>query len=194
LPKNLVDGKAPPTGKSRKPQSSEDPKRFARFGYLLNRTGALGAATMSDLLDAHNVALPVWQMLLILSDFGELTLSELASHSGFELSYVSRVVLNTQQLGLISRSELPSDRRSIRLSLTSAGHAMVRKILPKTRSLGNIMLKGIPESDIDATFRTLRAVYENLTSFSGDTSAEVNRKRLIARRTGNSSSREPTST
>ena len=188
-----MEGKAQPTGKSRKPQRSADPKRFARFGYLLNRTGALGAATMSDLLDEHGVALPVWQMLLILSDFGELTLSELASHSGFELSYVSRVVLNTQQLGLLSRSELPSDRRSIRLSLTSAGRAMVRKILPRTRSLGNIMLKGIPESDIDATFRTLRAVYENLTSFSGDSSSEVNKKRIIARRTGNSKSRVPAS-
>lgn len=158
---------------------------------MLNRTGALGAATMSDLLKAHDVALPVWQMLLILSDFRALTLSELASHSGFELSYVSRVVMNAQQLGLLTRAESPTDKRAVWLSLAPGGRAILRQVLPRTRALGDVVLKGIPESDVEVTIRTLRAVYENLTAGAGAVSDQINRKRTIARRTGNSGSRTP---
>src|SRR5687768_5407668 len=86
------------TSKKRQKQPN-DPMYYVQFGYLLNRTGSLGAASTSDVLKAFNIPLPIWQILLILSEFGEQTISELASHTGIEMSYLSRTVLKAEKRG-----------------------------------------------------------------------------------------------
>lgn len=167
-----------------KQEQLNDPMYYVQFGYLLNRTGSLGAASMSDLLKEFDTPLPIWQILLILSEFGEQTISELASHSGREISYLSRTVLKAERRKLVERVRSAKDKRVTYIKLLPGGRQTIDKILPKTRVLREIMFQGILEADIATTARTLQTVYDNLASNTDVISEDMNRKRIVARRTG----------
>jgi DNA-binding MarR family transcriptional regulator len=167
-------------------EQRKDPMYYVQFGYLLNRTGSLGAACMSDVLKEFDLPLPIWQILLILSEFGEQTISELASHTGIEMSYLSRTVLKAEECGFVARAKSAEDKRVTYIKLATGGRQMIRKVLPKTSRLRGIMLQGIPDGDIKTTARTLKMVYDNLASNVDAISEDINRKLTVARRTGKS--------
>ncbi len=172
------------TNSKRKQEQLNDPMYYVQFGYLLNRAGSLGAASMSDLLKEFDVPLPIWQILLILSEFGEQTISELASHSGIEMSYLSRTVLKAEKQGFVTRAKSAKDKRVTYITLVTGGRHMIRKILPKTRRLRGVIFQGIPAADIETTARTLKTVYDNLASNADAISVDSNRKLIVAQRTG----------
>jgi len=167
-----------------KQEQPNDPMYYVQFGYLLNRTGSLGAAAMSDVLKEFAIPLPIWRILLILSEFGKQTISELASHTGIEMSYLSRTVLKAEKRGYIARAKSATDKRVTYIKLVTGGRKMIRKVLPKTRRLRGIMFQRIPDADIETTARTLKMVYDNLVSNAGAISEDINRKLTVARRTG----------
>lgn len=160
-----------------------DPMFYVRFGYLLNRTGSLGAASMSDVLKEFNIALPIWHILLILSEFPKQTVSELASHSGLEISYISRTVLKVEARGFVTRVKSTDDKRVTYIKLATAGRQMIRKILPKVRVLLGVVFQGISDGDIETTARTLQVVYDNLASNADAFTGDSNRKLIVAQRT-----------
>jgi DNA-binding MarR family transcriptional regulator len=170
----------------KKQEQPNDPMYYVQFGYLLNRTGSLGAASMSDVLKEFDIPLPIWQILLILSEFGEQTISELASHTGIEVSYLSRTVLKAQKRGFVARAKSAKDKRVTYINLETGGRQMIRKVLPRTRFLRGIMFQGIPDADIETAARTLKMVYDNLASNADAISEDINRKLTVARRTGKS--------
>lgn len=169
-----------------KKKQPNDPMYYVQFGYLLNRTGSLGAAAMSDVLKEFDIPLPIWRILLILSEFGEQTISELASHTGVEISYLSRTVLKAEKRGLVGRAKSATDKRVTYIKLVTGGRQMIRKVLPKTRLLRGVMFQGIPDADIETTARTLKMVYDNVASNTDAISEGINRKLTVARRTGRS--------
>jgi DNA-binding MarR family transcriptional regulator len=187
LYQSIEAGKMGKMATSKKKQKQpNDPMYYVQFGYLLNRTGSLGAASMSDLLKEFDIPLPIWQILLILSEFGEQTISELASHTGIEMSYLSRTVLKAERRGFVARAKSAKDKRVIYINLETGGRQMIRKVLPRTRFLRGIMFQGIPDADIETAARTLKMVYENLASNAPAISEHINRKLTVARRTGKS--------
>ena len=157
---------------------------YVQFGYLVNRTGSLGAAFMNDVLKEFDVPLPIWQILLILSEFREQTISELASHTGIEMSYLSRTVLKAEQRGFVTRAKSDKDKRVTYIKLAMGGTQTIRKILPKTRILQGIIFRGLSDADIETTAQTLKVVYDNLASNVGAVSEDTNRKLIVAQRTG----------
>lgn len=162
---------------------SHDPMFYVRFGYLLNRTGLLGAAFMSDVLKEFDIPLPVWHILLILSEFPKQTVSELASHSGLDISYVSRTVLKVEKSGLVTRTRSVDDKRLTYIQLATTGRQLIRKILPKIRVLLGVVFQGISDADIETTAQTLKVVYDNLASNADAFTGDSNRKLIVAQRT-----------
>ncbi len=150
-------------------------------GYLLNRAASIIAARFSDDLKAHNINLQTWRVLAALQHEDHQTLSDLASHTGSELSYLSRAVSALETKGYIERSESASDRRNIHLSITAAGAAIVAKLAPRAWQIERTSMKGVTAHELDITLKTLRAVYSNLVDSCEDASG-VNRKLTVARR------------
>lgn len=150
-------------------------------GYLLNRAASIIAARFSDDLKDHGINLQTWRVLAALRHEDHQTLSDLASHTGSELSYLSRAVSALEAKGFIRRSESPSDRRNILLSITAPGAAIVAKLAPRAWEIERMSMKGVTPSELAVTLKTLRAVYSNLVDSSEDAS-NVNRKLTVARR------------
>jgi DNA-binding MarR family transcriptional regulator len=166
-----------------KDEQSNKAMYYAQFGYLLNRAGSLGAAYMSNVLKEFDMPLPIWQILLVLSEFREQTTSELASHTGIEMSHLFRTVLKAEECGFVARTKSAKDRRVTYIKLEPGGRQMIRKILPKTGAVVTTVFQGIPDSDIETTARTLKMVYDNLAGSIDAISVDINRKLIVAQRT-----------
>ncbi|OVZ60254.1 hypothetical protein CDO44_09125 [Pigmentiphaga sp. NML080357] len=151
------------------------------LGYLLHRAAHIIEATFSDELKVDDISLSLWRVLATLNDRDHQSLSELASHTGAELSYLSRTVALAEERGFVVRTAQPGDKRATSVAITPAGRAIVRKFSPLTRTLQRKWLTGIPDADVETTFRTLRAVYQNALA-GASPSAAVNRKITVARR------------
>ena len=161
-------------------------------GYLLNRAASIIAARFSDDLKSYNINLQTWRVLAALRHEDHQTLSDLASHTGSELSYISRAVSALETKGYVRRSESPSDRRNIHLSITTAGSAIVAELSPRAWQIERTSMKGVTANELAITLKTLRAVYSNLVDSCEDASI-VNRKLTIARRVRRREARDVTS-
>src|SRR5213595_4262054 len=51
----------------------------------------------------------------------DLSAKEIGAELGLDAGYLSRIVQNFDEAGLITREPLPTDRRQVRLSLTAKG-------------------------------------------------------------------------
>jgi DNA-binding MarR family transcriptional regulator len=151
------------------------------IGYLLNRAARIIAARFSDDLKTYNINLQTWRVLAALRHEDRQTLSDLASHTGSELSYLSRAVSALEFNGYIRRSESPSDRRNIYLTLTPAGTLIVNELSPRAWQIERMSVKGVSARELEITLKTLRTVYSNLVDSCEDAPA-VNRKLTVARR------------
>jgi DNA-binding MarR family transcriptional regulator len=150
-------------------------------GYLLNRAASIIAARFGDDLKSYDINLQSWRVLAALSHEDQQTLSDLASHTGSELSYLSRAVAALENKGYLYRSESPSDRRNVHLSLTEEGAAIVGELAPRATEIEHLSMKGVSPRELAITLKTLRTVYSNLVDSCED-SAVVNRKLTVARR------------
>ena len=151
------------------------------IGYLLNRAAALIAARFDDDLKERGVSLQAWRILAALSQSEPQSLSELANHSGSELSYLSRSVVQLEARGLVERSQSVLDKRASQLVRTGQGRDLVRELAPKARNVERLSLQDISAEDLHITLRTLREVCHNLVPHP-DAPSAVNRKLTIARR------------
>ncbi len=151
------------------------------IGYLLNRAAHIAAAKFSDQLKPHNVSLQAWRILATLSELDNQSLSELADHTGAELSYLSRAILGVEEKGLVTRKPSATDKRTVLLSLTPAGRSLVRKLAPQGRAIERLSWANVPDADLQATLRTLRVIYQNLVA-STQASSGINKKLTVALR------------
>jgi DNA-binding MarR family transcriptional regulator len=171
------------TAASKQPLPAERPDHDLdhSVGYLLNRAASIIAARFSDDLRSYDINLQAWRVLAALRHEDHQTLSGLASHTGSELSYLSRAVGALETRGYVQRSESPADRRTIHLSLTQAGVEIVGELAPRAWEIERMSMKGVSAHELAITLKTLRAVHSNLVD-SCEGSPDVNRKLTVARR------------
>lgn len=157
------------------------------IGYLLNRAAHLIAARFSDDLKPHDVNLQAWRILAALSAQDHQSMSELADHTGAELSYLYRTVVAMEERGLLLRTPSALDKRIIHMSLTEPAWDIVRELAPKGKAIERLSVSTVSAEDLQTTLRTLHAVCHNLVNAPpapGAADAE-NRKLRVARRVKN---------
>jgi DNA-binding MarR family transcriptional regulator len=150
-------------------------------GYLLNRAANIIAARFSDVLKEHEINLQTWRVLAALSTAPSRSLTELASHTAAELSYLSRAAAGAEEKGLLTRSASPVDARTVLLSLTERGRGLVAAIAPEALLIESAALAGVSATDTRVTLRTLHAIYQNLVASATDLPVK-NRKLAVAQR------------
>ena len=67
-------------------------------------------------------------MLYELAHRDDLAAKEIGIELGLDPGYLSRIVQNFDEKGLITRRPLPSDRRQVRLGLTAKGRQAFAKL------------------------------------------------------------------
>jgi len=96
-------------------------------GFWLNLLARAGAKSFERALEKHGVTIAQWVVLRAL--YGrESSLNELSQAIGLDLGSTSGLVERLVQKKLVNREIPPEDRRSVRLSLTSAGVDLVPEL------------------------------------------------------------------
>ena len=74
----------------------------------------------------------------------DLSAKEIGAELGLDAGYLSRIVQNFDEAGLITREPLPSDRRQYRLALTAKGRQAFAKLERSTKDDVAAMLAALP--------------------------------------------------
>src|SRR5690348_1464105 len=87
------------------------------------------------------------RVLYELAHRGDLAAKEIGSELGLDPGYLSRIVQNFDEKGLITRKPLASDRRQVRLSLTTKGRQAFAKLVLYSQNEVAAMLAPLAPGD-----------------------------------------------
>ncbi len=105
------------------------------------------------------VTLPQLRVLVMVASRGPLNLGAVAVGLGVHPSNATRAVDRLVGAGLLDRSDDPADRRHLVLRLSTAGEAMVQRVMEHRRAAVATILDAMPDS-------RRRALVPALTAFA----------------------------
>lgn len=113
------------------PPCGVDDPRIHTFGLLLEAHATLTRLLDADLQESDGISLQTFEVLLRLSrsEFGHMSMSELASGVSLTTGGVTRLADRLEKDGLVERRSCPTDRRVVYLGLTQHGRATLESAL-----------------------------------------------------------------
>jgi DNA-binding MarR family transcriptional regulator len=112
---------------------------------------------------ALDVTMAQAKLLYVVAAAGELTMSEVAQRVGVSISTASAAVDRLVATGLLARSEDPSNRRQVRVSITATGIENLEQLRELSLRQMRELLERVPDADlgvIEHATRILMAAIE----------------------------------
>jgi MarR family transcriptional regulator, organic hydroperoxide resistance regulator len=113
-------------------------------------------------LAAHGVSFSHWTFLRILWDRDGLTQRELSEEAGVMEPSTFAAIKAMEELGYVSRTQLPENRKNVYVGLTPKGRALRRKLEPLAEEVNAIAVRGVSAADREAARRVMTAIIDNL--------------------------------
>ena len=156
-----------------------------RLAHLVkDATRALVRALQMRLVE-HGVSFGHWTFLRILWERDGLTQRELSEQAGVMEPTTFSALKAMEQLGYVTRRQMPENRKNIYVFLTPKGRALKAKLVPLAEDVNRIAVAGIvPADDIARSREILIAIIENLArdeARSTNTARRVPSTRELAR-------------
>jgi len=143
----------------------------------------------------HDVSFGHWTFLRILWENDGLTQRQLSEQAGLMEPTTHSALRAMEELGYIVRRKLPENRKNIYVYLTDKGHALKEVLVPVAEEVNRIAVRGIPESAIATTRKTLLTIIENLALDEQEASRNERHqpptRQLVDRRKEKESAAEP---
>jgi DNA-binding MarR family transcriptional regulator len=95
-----------------------------------------------------NVTRAEWRVLAALAVNNAMTSKEIIAYSTLEKMQVSRAVVSLEEKGHVARSTDAADRRAQILTLTAAGRALFKKIVPIARAREADLLQDLDSDEL----------------------------------------------
>jgi MarR family transcriptional regulator, organic hydroperoxide resistance regulator len=130
--------------------------------YLLNRAGLRVGLMFSRDIEAFDVTLPMWRVLIELWYNGDHRLGELSERTSIDISTLSRLLVAMQRKNLIVRRRSGLDGRALSLTLTPRGLALTEKVAPYAVRYEGLAMKGMNAREVATLKDLLKRVYLNL--------------------------------
>jgi len=141
------------------------------FPYLLNRVGVRMGELFSRRIEPYGVTLPMYRVLAALWESGDQRLSDLATVTTAEISTLSRLVGEMKRKGLVTRSRLEDNGRTVAINLTAKGKTMVEELIPIAVHFEEVAVSGYAETEISRLKVVFREIYESLGSIEPEIQA-----------------------
>lgn len=120
--------------------------RVIHLATLLRRTASLAYKREFDLASSE------WRILVLTGEFAPLSHGELTELASLDKGQLSRGVTALVDRGLLSRTR---NRRQAQIELSAEGRALFERIMVLAEERNRQLVRGIPEADVDAFFRTV---------------------------------------
>jgi DNA-binding MarR family transcriptional regulator len=157
---------ARPRGRSRASRPSEQygaPFRLeAHIFYLFSSILARRNRTLNSELGQVGIDYPRWRVLAVLGQHAGASMLQLAELTSVDRTTLAHTVRLMVAERLISRRERQSDRRSVTLTVTARGRAVLQQILPLVLAHNDRALAGFSASEVAALRRQLTRILDNL--------------------------------
>ena len=100
--------------------------------------------------DQHDITIPEWRVLAILSDMNHQTAKELTEHSQMDKVRISRTMKILVTKGLISERTCNQDARARRYNLTINGRQLINEVKPKAFAFETELISSLSAEEITA--------------------------------------------
>jgi DNA-binding MarR family transcriptional regulator len=121
--------------------------------YRLNRLADAVSREFSKIYrDRHGLTRPEWRTLAGLGQHGTMTATAIGEQSAMHKTKVSRAVAELERRKWLVRTRNPADRRVEKLTLTKAGAAVYRELVPLAKAYeAELLGRMSPQSQTDLT-------------------------------------------
>lgn len=130
--------------------------------FLLNRAGSRVATSFSQILQTHDLSLPMWRVLAVVHQTEGVRAGELATVTSLEPSAVSRILGALTKRGLLLREHENADARVVSVHLTPDGRSLIEQIIPHAITHEDVTLADFTEQEVAHLKDMLRRLYENM--------------------------------
>lgn len=122
----------------------------------------------AELVASHNLAPMEFSIFRGFLSQDEWTITDIAMAIGVSPSRISRVVTRLVGLGMMRRRRLRSDRRVVRLTLTTQGRQLAEEMKERARMYDAQLFQGISESERECFVLTTAKIMANFAAFGED--------------------------
>jgi MarR family transcriptional regulator, organic hydroperoxide resistance regulator len=113
-------------------------------------------------LAEHGVSFGHWTFLRILWQHDGLTQRELSEQAGVMEPTTFSAIKAMEQLGYVTRRQMPENRKNVYVYLTPQGRALKEKLVPLAEEVNRVATRGLPPQDVASLRRALALMLGNL--------------------------------
>jgi DNA-binding MarR family transcriptional regulator len=135
-----------------------------RLGFLVHDVSRMRRNVVDRALKPLGITRSQWWVLAFLSRRDGMPQVVLADELDLGKVALGGLIDRLEANSFIERRGDPVDRRMKRIHLTKAGSKLIRDIRSNIAEVEAGIVTGIPDADLQATVRSLRAMKENLLS------------------------------
>jgi DNA-binding MarR family transcriptional regulator len=142
-----------------------DPRTYTvgdSVGYLIRRSSVLLRQQLDAAFEGHGLTFVQWVTLMRLRDDPALTAGDICRDLNHDSGAFTRVVDHLEAHGLVRRERSDSDRRVVRLFLTTAGRHAVQGMVPLVVDQLNDALQDLTAAEVATLTKLLRRVTARL--------------------------------
>lgn len=103
-----------------------------------------------------------WTFLRILWARDGLTQRELSDEAGVAEPSTHAAIKAMEKLGYVRRLQVPENRKTVYVHLTTKGRALEVKLVPLAKAANRDAVRGLKATDVETAKKVLLAVRENL--------------------------------
>ncbi|MER5528122.1 MarR family transcriptional regulator [Streptomyces sp. NPDC002677] len=146
---------------------SLDPVQLGAYFDLIEVTSLLRHAVEQQLREAGDLSYVQFQLLARLGDSptGSHRMTDLADGVVYSRSGLTYQAASLEKAGLVVRAPSPDDERSITVTITDAGRALLAQVLPgHIEVVGGLLFEPLSRDDVETLARLLAPVREHMRS------------------------------
>ena len=132
--------------------------------YMLNRVGVQMGELFSRRIRGFGVTLQMYRVMAALWEKQDQRLGDLAAMTSIEISTLSRLVGEMKRRGLVSRSRLKDNGRTVAINLAPKGRALVEELIPIAVHFEEVAVRNFPSRTTLDLKTVLGEIYESLKS------------------------------
>ncbi|MFZ1814691.1 MAG: MarR family winged helix-turn-helix transcriptional regulator [Rhizobiaceae bacterium] len=130
--------------------------------YLLAAASEAASGQFHAHVRASGLRVPEWRVLACLTDWDGSMVTELSRYAMIEQSRLTKIIIQMDERGLVSRRDDPADRRRVRIFLTDKGRELAERLVSDARQHEAELLGSLEGTAGAQIKRTLNALLENL--------------------------------
>ena len=131
--------------------------------YWVARLNALYSACTDNLLKPKGLSSSKWRILMILHEYGRLSMSSIATHAVSNLSTVTKIVYSMQEDELVLTAPSTEDRRITEVTLTAKGEEQLLIARELVTRLAEKAFRGLESEEVAVLNSCLNKMFVNLS-------------------------------